>query len=376
MATLYLHAGHEKTGSSYIQECFRLNASSLARQGIIYPVGKLEQFDAPGRITSGNGRNLFKSELDFRKLLSQNNLQDKKALLFSSEYIPILFIESNGQNYLETIAAEYGFDTINILLFVRNPINMAVSTLQQNIKHQGAQIEVLCSTQKNVNTVQKKFNKIKDFIIRLKNCKNVTLTIRNYSYCSHRLMEEVAGWLEVPFENFGISTLKRVNRSLTFSELIFQSSMNKVLGGSAYFLSHALCERLPDVEPEKFVPPLSVQQKIWDGVKETIERLNMVIPENQRYQFDIQTPVPVPDLITFSRQQIEVMAESLANEILNLRKQLESKNESLAALNEKIAELQFKNNNPFDDKSAKTLVMQVIKRFKTRILRLISQKRG
>lgn len=371
MATLYLHAGHEKTGSSYIQECLRLNCASLAKQGIMYPVSKYHQFDAPGRISSGNGRNLFKSAMDLDRQLSQKYLKNKKAALFSSEFIPLLFVESNGQEYLETIAAKYGFDTINILLFVRNPISMAVSALQQGIKNRGVQIEVLDSAQKNSNNIHKKLITIEDFIIRLKNCKKVTLTIRNYSYCSHRLMEEVASWLVVPVENFRLSTLKRVNRSLTYSELIFQSSLNKVLGSSGNFFAHALCERLTDVEPEKLLPPLSVQQAIWNEVKDTIERLNKDIPENQRYQCDIQIPEPRSGQLSFSRQQIEVMADSLAIEIRNLRNQLENNNLDIAALNDRIAILQNKTENPFDDKSTFTLLKQVLKRFKKRILRLI-----
>lgn len=36
---LFLHIGHGKTGSSYLQAAFRGNRERLARQGIAHPAG-------------------------------------------------------------------------------------------------------------------------------------------------------------------------------------------------------------------------------------------------------------------------------------------------------------------------------------------------
>ena len=137
MATLFLHIGHGKTGTSWIQACLRLNRESLAKHGIIYAYGEDWLNDNPNAITSGNAVNLFESKEHFESQLAKNQLKLGEALLFTSESIFKFFTKSNAIDYLEEVAAKYGFDTIQLLFFIRNPIERAVSVMQQRVKRRG-----------------------------------------------------------------------------------------------------------------------------------------------------------------------------------------------------------------------------------------------
>src|SRR5262245_28751429 len=55
MKTLYLHIGHGKTGTSYLQSSLALSIERLADRNIVYPrMGSVER-GAKGLISSGNG---------------------------------------------------------------------------------------------------------------------------------------------------------------------------------------------------------------------------------------------------------------------------------------------------------------------------------
>ena len=57
MRRLYLHIGHSKTGSSFLQASFANSVAALAEQGIGYPLAARHVTEAAEgwRISSGNG---------------------------------------------------------------------------------------------------------------------------------------------------------------------------------------------------------------------------------------------------------------------------------------------------------------------------------
>lgn len=376
MSTLYLHIGHGKTGSSWIQACLRLNREALASQGIVYARGDDAFVTESLQITSGNAVTLFQSKASFSQSLADNPVAKDQSLLYSSENIIQLFLESNGEDYLEEIASKYGFENIEILLFIRNPISLAVSFWQQRTKRRGNHQVMLSNLHEHPEIGWDIVFYADDLLHRLKKCTHVVLTIRNFSYCSGNLMDEVAGWLKVPEHTLGLLPPARINRSLTMSELIFQTSLNKVLGRSGGLLSDPLCEKLPDIVSEKILPSLQVQEALWLQLQETINRLNEQIPAEHQYQCDIQHPEPLPGEFTFTRQQIEIIAESLGNEILTLRTKLENTNESSENLKTEIAALQsgLENNAVIHDKPS--FVFQMVKGLKKRLSEALKRIHG
>jgi hypothetical protein len=373
MATLYLHIGHGKTGTSWIQACLRLNRVSLAIKSIIYAIGEDHLIDEPYIITSGNASNLFESKTAFEENLAINANVIGKDLLYSSEHIPNCFINSNAEDYLEEIAAMHGFDKIKILLFIRNPISLAVSMWQQRTKRRGNHIVTLSNLHEHPDIGWDIIFNVEDLMNRLRKCKNVTLTIRNYSNCSDKLIDEIADWLEVPIEILNIPSIKRVNRTPTWSELVFQKSLNKILGRSGYLFSDPLCERLTDIETEKVLPPINVQKAIWSILSKTIERINEQIPEQQRYQCDILNSEPLSEVLTFNLQQIEIISESVGNEILGLRLQLENAQKTIFELKNENTILKIGLTKSLEKKNTLTLYPYIIKRIKNKILISIKQ---
>lgn len=370
MPTLYLHIGHGKTGTSWIQACLRLNREPLAKHGIIYAHGEDWLIDKPNVITSGNASNLFKSKESFESQLSQNLVKTGESLLFSSEHIFWYFTKTNAVDYLEEIAAKYDFDKISILLFIRNPISLAVSIWQQRIKRRGHHHVSLSNLHEHPDIGWGDVLSVEYLITCLEKCRNVSLSIRNYSNCSEGLMDEVASWLEIPVEIFSVQPVNRINRSLTWSEQSFQTSLNKILGQSGRIFSDPLCEKLPDMLPDKILPSLEVQEAIWLALSETINRLNLIIPEKHRYQCDIQNPEPLPEILTFNQHQIEIMAESLGNEILSLRKQIENLNKTISMLKDENAALKTRLEHPFEGINIHRLFTQILKQIGMSISKL------
>lgn len=319
MATLYIHIGHGKTGSSWIQTCLRMSRDALLQKGILYAPGDDRYLNHPNRITSGNGSNLFKSKIDFENHLKENQNREVASLLFSSEHIFWDIIESDADRYLEETAKVHGFDQVKLLLFIRNPIAMAVSIWQQRIKRRGDHDVTLSNLHERMEIGYDSVVFVEELFTRLKKYSHVDLTVRNYSVCRDRLIEVTAEWLGVPAGIFTQPAIRRVNRSLTWSELVFQKSLNSIIGPSGNLFSDPLCENLPDMEHEPIFPPVALQKAIWDKLSPHIERINDQIPENHRYQCDIQEPFSPPDKLTFSPEQINIISESLGNEILRLR---------------------------------------------------------
>jgi hypothetical protein len=215
---------------------------------------------------------------------------------------------------------------------------------------------------------------VEDLINRLKKCNIVSLTIRNYSNCSDRLMDEVASWLEIPEDTFSFPTISRINRSLTWSELVFQKSLNKTLGRSGYLISDPLCEKLTEIKAEKVFPPLNVQKAIWTTLSETLKRMNEQIPEQHHYRCDIQNPEPLPEVFSFTQQQIEIITESFGNEILRLRLQLKTADKTISNLKNENAILKNEIANPLENKSTITIITYLIKRIKNKTLISIKTK--
>jgi hypothetical protein len=338
MSTLFLHVGHPKTGSSFVQHVLRSNRQVLAEHGIQYAIGNDAALGPETTIANGNGALLFDSRESFTASLRQNRVAADESLLYSSETIFGKFIANEAAEYLEEVAWLGGFDRLKVLLFIRNPISLFCSVWQQKIKSRGGTDIEFADIEGNVRHGTRWIFLVETWLDQISRCPTVDLTIHNYSACGDRILETFGAWLEIRTNVLKPGPRKRVNRSMTHAELQLLTALNRVLGETR-LLSDPLCERLTDLPPEAVLPPLEVQRRVWEHVEPVISRINPRLPEGSRYLCDIRTPEPRPSDARFSNDQIRVIAESLGNEILLWRRQSAAKQVELDRLQREIAEL-------------------------------------
>lgn len=317
---LFIHVGHGKTATTWLQTSFRLSAQALARHGIFYPMSPEEQCLGVTRITSGNSYQYTATPKALREKLTEFTAETHRhSILFSSEFNFEELVSWARQgvqvsDVLNDIASEAGFSGVEILLFIRNPIGMASSAFQQMCKRGGL-----------VTSIDDYFRRfdmpdyVADFLKGFETRVNVRLTVMNYSVVRDRMLEVAAIWLGVPQVVLERPSAMHVNRSLTHGELALQRAVNGVLGVSGDVLSDPLCEQLPHIKSDANFPATEIQEALWIRCKDAIDYVNARVPQAQVYTFDSQPPTPEMQQATFTREQIEVIGRSLATANLTLQ---------------------------------------------------------
>jgi len=80
---VYLHIGHGKTGTSYIQSSLALSRERLIEKGIQYPIDpRASRWAEIGHSSTGNV-----SRLPFERLLPHTDMHFNGSLLLSSEFL-------------------------------------------------------------------------------------------------------------------------------------------------------------------------------------------------------------------------------------------------------------------------------------------------
>lgn len=315
--TLYLHVGHGKTGSSFIQSVLWLNRAVLLERGIYYPVEQSNK-TAQGSITSGNGYQMatnfskFAAAVKSDKIISQFPTSKVNALCFSSEFLFESFTDQNFQTALNAFCSKLGVANVEVLLFIRNPIDHIASTYQQTIKRRGGvrRVTEMPFTQYNIPT------QVNSFISALNSalsCK-VNLSVFNYSNHKSEIHEILSAWLGCEASELEQPAQSRVNRSLTLGELELQRLFNQKLGGSAKFIADRLCESVPSVEKSKVLPSVQKQQEIVNRLMDSIDSVNALIPESEHYTVDIQPPGDTGECsYTFNQEQLQAIVNALTD---------------------------------------------------------------
>lgn len=127
--TLYLHIGHGKTGSSYLQSCFAASHDDLRRQDIAYPMIETMRKAAGGVALTGNGA------------LLRLAVNDKNAhwpslgnVLFSRENMYMWLADEEFRPRFLAHLHQRGIDRLSVLLFIRDPVSHLISLYQQAVK--------------------------------------------------------------------------------------------------------------------------------------------------------------------------------------------------------------------------------------------------
>lgn len=314
MSILYIHVGHGKTGSSYIQSSLALSADSLGELGLIYPEAGSTNNAKAGKITSGNGSLLHD--------VGNFEICNERNFLLSSEVLFHEIIEGKLDYFFSNISNS-NFELVKILLFIRDPVEHASSSYQQRVKRGGSSIAL-----EDMFEIYNQPLLVKEFIRKIEGCEKASTTVYNYSTCKNDLLGVVSKWIGIEAGVLKEPPVKNVNRSLTRAELRFQSAVNKVLGPSGGVVSDPLCNSLPEIRADRILPSVDVQKAMLDRLANEINFVNEFVEPGHVYNHEAIFDSGLfseTELFSFSGAQIDTVATAMAVTIKKLRRQASSR---------------------------------------------------
>lgn len=325
---LYLHVGHSKTGTSWLQAALCENPDALAEAGLAYPVFEGIGNEQGAEIGQGNGLWLATGpadELELRLRMIARAAGPAGAVLSSEEFFPRL-ARHDDPALLPRAARAAGFGGIEILLFIRNPVGHAASLWQQYLKTGGgtAPIEALFDKYSVPELVA-------CFLDRFMPIDGVGLTCRSYDRHRHDLLAPLRAWLGLPATTLTPPRASTINRGMTRGELALQVAVNRQIGRAGRILAHdTLCVALPELSPDRIHPDPECQRAMCERLAPTLARVNEHLPEGERYRPDVDpAPGRAGDApLTFSPEQIDLIGAALGGEIRRLRRALSARRPS------------------------------------------------
>ena len=312
---IFLHVGHGKTGSSHLQSCLALSVEALRDAGIAYPIGEdLRNQAISGHVTQGNlppvSRDAGHDIGQIADLMNSDGANAALGVLFSNE---ALFHSIMRSDLLSDLQTRFPDHDLEILLFIRNPLDHALSAFQQLLK---------AGLADDIGTFLAKYNlpqQTKKFLSKVENT-GLSVTVINYSKHSRDLVRVLQEWLGVPEGVLVAPPRQSVNRSLSRSEMLVQRAFNRHVGAYArHFIADALSNSLPDVRSDRPAISDSDLEKFIARMKDYVADMNDMIPEAERYEIpdlaEARSSIPAcePVEATLSREQLDVIAESIAN---------------------------------------------------------------
>lgn len=306
MKTLYLHVGHQKTGSSAIQSFLRRHANTLRKQGLVYPVPNTQRGQSIYKITSGNGGILG----DPTEIPT-----GARGVIFSHEQFFTQFPKRVRD--VSAAAMAYGCDEIRVLLFTRDPVEHCRSLFQQSQKR-NLNNEGVVAFAKAYDTPRKVIRFL-DWAETL----GVLVECHNYAVVGREALTISLNWLgaEIEGDLLAEESAKTVNRSLSKPEAELCRGLAKYFPPN--FLSDALIEAIPDLPGDRLALPTEAVAAVLANNADAIAHVNERVPAVAAYrQENTETATLMTrsnDMLTFTHAQVKVIAESIGEQLLSLR---------------------------------------------------------
>ena len=307
---ILLHVGHGKTGTSFLQSAFANSIDALAAAGISYPLADKEvERVRKGGISSGNGT---PAPGHLRKMVTRGD----ETLLLSNEG---LFFRLKPHGLLDVMRENAPEADFEVLIYVRDPMDHAVSKYQQQVKR-GGSTETFEEFLKTYNHPAVVAN-----FIRWLEAQDIPVHVRNYSRHRSDLLQSFEALLGVSTSVLTPPDVKNVNRSMTNSEIALQIAFNKtMLTAASKFISDPLCEQLPNIRSERPEATPEALDAFLKRMTRLISQhgLDARLGEAERYHIppldEVTARFDAPDperTFSFSRAQLEVLVASVSEEI-------------------------------------------------------------
>lgn len=313
MRTLFLHVGHMKTGTTYLQSCFIENRNVLRAQDILYPHGGRDEdeIDLDVMTPVGNARHLLKSP---RTLLQ--GLRDVKPavsgnLLFSSELLFNQIWNRGDLSYIPRTAKQAGFDRVKLLLFVRDPLPLAISIWQQRVKGWFGE------TARLDDYITQQFDwpaRALRLVETLDQTGGIEMELHNHTAVAAQngLLALCETWLELPQGTLEAPRNEQVNRSMTRSEAELQRLLNIHSGPSGALFAYPVTSRLTEVAKDPPRPDPAVVKAWLIQHKPVMEALQARLPEHEAFQPYVACTDTPEGLLSFTTQQLEILSKAIA----------------------------------------------------------------
>ncbi|NDR57242.1 hypothetical protein [Aliiruegeria sabulilitoris] len=304
MRDVILHVGHGKTGTSAIQCWLAQNKRAVAAAGMVYPDHpSLSRAERCG-VTSGNICG------DVGALLGQLEEEDLKwpadrAILFSNE---LLFwkLEEIIEASVD-LRSRYNF---KVVLFIRNPLEMANSAYHQRVKRGGETGSFEDYLQQEGHLLHAE----KCHRLLLKN--NIETRLINYSARSADVVGAFIDALDLDKDGSLGSVEKsmpiRVNRSLSLTELELVKQLNKLSGRkSGSDFSDWLVELAPDIESYRFTAEGELLNRFRERFSASVGYFNLFLPETEQLDHGSAPCIRRNDLHEIDQRQMEAIAAAV-----------------------------------------------------------------
>ena len=315
MRTLFLHIGHGKTGSSYLQSAFVKNRAAMARLGLTYPEDPSDSRALAGGITIGNGRPLIRAmESRWRAAMLAPRLRRAPGhVLYSSEFLFGALGQEGALARLRELARRSGFERIEILIFIRDPLDHLPSFYQQKVKREGFRGGIA-----RLSRIYRVPARVAALLRGADDAEEIGVTVRNYSRRRSALLAVAADWAGLPEGALAAPGKAVVNRSLTRAELNAQRIINARFGPSGRIAADRFCEELPDIAAEHVELTRRPARRMIRRLAADIRYVNRVVPPEERYRADFNA-LPLKQrrraAPTLNAAQVRVLIEGLTGEM-------------------------------------------------------------
>ena len=332
---LYLHIGHGKTGSSYLQSWLACNTEALLSQaGLIYPVGLPDQEQAlddralRGHFSQGNGfvlehllqlRASPQRQRRWRRRLvagAQDLDQKPNGVVFSFEGWAKRFAACLPD--LQALMASWRLEQVELLLLVRDPLEHACSVYSQVVKrhgYSGSLDDWLASYRFSERLLESL-----DAIAAADS--SVQLTVAHYGRQRGALLPLLQGWLDLdPTQPWQQPVQSRVNRSLTLEELRLMRHLNRRFGDAAARVGEHLVDRLPGETAALLQPSQQAVDAFQERLQNSVELINQRLPAAAQLSLEVPpwmsigssplTEAEHGDEIRLSSAQLDCLVDAL-----------------------------------------------------------------
>lgn len=303
---LILHIGLTKTGSSALQTFLAMNRALLQEYGFFYPESNADVRAMSGMKTSGNI--ILKNESWDKPLLKLAEESKFENLVFSNENLCSQLFKHKEK--LLSLASRF---TLCVVVFVREPIEHAISSYSQAVKEHGEirPIDAWLEKYRFLDGV--------DESIEFLNSRNIKFKLIKYQrsdlirrFSEYLLGHNVDNFIDKSNNHYG-----SVNRSLTRFENDLIRNLNIELDKSTVReIIDFLSLKTPDTKPEKEYIEDEVLQEFIDKHKDKVSFINQYLDAKNQLTLEKPTDIkPKNDLFEISSKQISVLAEVISKQI-------------------------------------------------------------